>query len=169
MNIRRMEGEVVRDCILFLAGRLDTQYRWARPARGLCRVRYPPDDLLPLRQRRQAFRLLDMFDAANVTECYRRHETIVPQQALALTNSGMVLTRAGDIASTIDREVGGGVSARGAFVDSAFERILGRAPTEAERTECAAGLARLAEAFAPRARTVPRRKPGPARRWSTCS
>ena len=28
--------------------------------------------------------LLTMFDAANVSECYRRHETIVPQQALAL-------------------------------------------------------------------------------------
>ena len=48
----------------------------------------------------------------------------------------------------IDREVGGDPSARGAFVDSAFERILGRAPTEAERAECASGLARLAEAFA---------------------
>ncbi len=61
--------------------------------------RYASGDNIPL---------LSMFDAANVTECYRRHETIVPQQALALTNSGMVLTRAGEIAAVIDREVGGG-------------------------------------------------------------
>ena len=46
------------------------------------------------------------------------------------TNSGMVLTRAGEIASVIDREAGGGPQARSAFVSSAFERILGRAPTE---------------------------------------
>ncbi|MGO9462547.1 MAG: PSD1 and planctomycete cytochrome C domain-containing protein [Isosphaeraceae bacterium] len=153
MNIRRMEGEVVRDCVLFLAGRLDTQFggpdRLVASAESGTRrtiyYRYASGDRIPL---------LDMFDAANVTECYRRHETIVPQQALALTNSGMVLTRAKDIASTIDREVGGGVSARGAFVVSVFERVLGRAPTEAERTECAAGLAQLAEAFAPESKNV---------------
>jgi hypothetical protein len=91
---------------------------------------------------------LSMFDAANVTECYRRHETIVPQQALALTNSAMVLTRAGEVASIIEREVGPDPSARGALVSSAFERILGRQPTEAERAECAAGLVRLAEQLA---------------------
>ena len=40
----------------------------------------------------------------------------------------MVLTRAGEIAAVIDGEVGSGASARAAFVDSAFERILGRMP-----------------------------------------
>jgi len=147
MNVRRMEGEVVRDSILFLAGRLDSKIGGpdgpvAAAESGTRRTiyyRYASGDNVPL---------LSMFDAANVTECYRRHETIVPQQALALSNSGMVLTRAGDIASVIDRDVGSGAWARGAFVDSAFERILGRVPTAAERAECAAGLARLAEAFA---------------------
>src|SRR5205814_937142 len=92
--------------------------------------------------------LLTMFDAPNVEECYRRHETIVPQQALAMTNSGLVLARAGEIAAAIDREVGGGLSTRGEFVVSAFERILGRPPSGAERSECEAGLARLAGALA---------------------
>jgi hypothetical protein len=147
MNVRRMEGEVLRDCILLLAGRLDPRIGGpdqpvASADAGTRRTiyyRYASGDTIPL---------LSMFDAANVTECYRRYETIVPQQALALTNSGMVLTRAGDIASVIDREVGGGALARGAFLDSAFERVLGREPTEAERAECAAGLIRLAAAFA---------------------
>jgi len=146
MNVRRMEGEVVRDCILFLAGCLDSKIGGpdqpvAAAEAGTRRTIYyrnASGDNVPL---------LGMFDAANVTECYRRHETIVPQQALALTNSGMVLTRARDIAFSIDREVGGGASARGAFIDSAFERVLGREPTEAERTECAAGLVQLAGAF----------------------
>jgi hypothetical protein len=92
--------------------------------------------------------LLTMFDAPNVEECYRRHETIVPQQALAMTNSGMVLTRAGEIAAAIDREVGGDPATRSAFIVSAFERILGRPPTGAESPECETGLARLAGAFA---------------------
>ncbi len=147
MNVRRMEGEVIRDCILFLAGRLDPKIGGpdqpvASAEAGTRRTiyyRYASGDSVPL---------LSMFDAANVTECYRRHETIVPQQALALTNSGMVLTRANDIASAIDRELGGDASARRAFIESAFERVLGRAPTEAERTECAAGFVQLAQSFA---------------------
>jgi hypothetical protein len=146
MNTRRMEGEVVRDSVLFLAGRLDQkmggpEQSSAAAEAGTRRTiyyRYASGDNIPL---------LSMFDAANVTECYRRHETIVPQQALALSNSGMVLTRAGDIASLIDSEVGAGPGARGAFVDSAFERLLGRMPAEAERIECAGSLARMAQAF----------------------
>ena len=147
MNVRRMEGEVVRDSVLFLAGRLDPRIGGpeepvASAEAGTRRTiyyRYASGDNISL---------LSMFDAANVTECYRRHETIVPQQALALSNSGMVLTRAGDIASVIGDEIGTSPAARSAFVDSAFERILGRTATEAERTECVGGLARLAQAFA---------------------
>ena len=48
-----------------------------------------------------------MFDAANVTECYRRHETIVPQQALALIQQrDGVNSRQRHRESVIDREVG---------------------------------------------------------------
>jgi hypothetical protein len=147
MNLRRMEGEVVRDSILFLAGRLDSaiggpELPVASAETGTRRTiyyRYASGDNIPL---------LTIFDAANVTECYRRYETIVPQQALALANSGMVLARAGDIAAVIDREAGAGPAARDAFVDSAFLRLLGRAPTDAERAECVSGLARMASAFA---------------------
>ena len=95
-----------------------------------------------------------MFDAPNVEECYRRHETIVPQQALAMINSGMVLTRAGrDRRGDRPRSRAIGPATRPAFVVAAFERILGRAPTEAEQSECEAGLARLAAAFAAEAGT----------------
>ncbi len=157
MNDRRMEGEVVRDCVLFLSGRLDFKIGGpdqpvASAEAGTRRTiyyRYASGDNIPL---------LSIFDAANVTECYRRHETIVPQQALALNNSAMVLNRAGEIALLIDRQVGSHTSVRGAFVESAFARILGRLPTEAERAECAAGLIRLAEAFAQDSKARARRK-----------
>ena len=143
-NLKRMEGEVVRDSVLFLAGRLDPKIGGPEQpvavaetgTRRTIYYRYASGDNIPL---------LTMFDAANVTECYRRHETIVPQQALAMINSGMVLTPRRRDRGVIDREVGSdpSPSCRAAFVDAAFERILGRAPTEAERSECLAGLVRL--------------------------
>jgi hypothetical protein len=152
-NLKRMEGEVVRDSVLFLAGRLDLimggpDQPVADAETGTRRsiyYRYASGDNIPF---------LTMFDAANVTECYRRHETIVPQQALAMINSGMVLARSGDIAGVIDREVGSDESCRNAFVDSAFERILSRVPTASERSECLSSLARLVAAFAAEATTT---------------
>ena len=133
-----MEGEVVRDSVLFLAGRLDPKMGGpdqpvADAETGTRRsiyYRYASGDNIPF---------LTMFDAANVTECYRRHETIVPQQALAMINSGMVLARSSDIASAIDREVGSDASCRTAFVDSAFERIFSRVPTASERCRVPVG------------------------------
>jgi hypothetical protein len=147
MNEHRMEGEVVRDCILNLAGSLDCKIGGpdqpvAAAETGNRRTiyyRYASGDNIPL---------LSTFDAANVTECYRRYETIVPQQALALTNSAMVLTRAAEIAALIEREVGSRPTARPAFVAAVFERVLGRLPTDAERAECLSGLVRLATTFA---------------------
>ena len=147
MNPRRMEGEVIRDTLLALAGRLDATMGGpdlpiAAAETGTRRTLYyrvARDERIPL---------LTMFDAPNVEECYRRHETIVPQQALAMTNSGMVLTRALEIAAAIDREVGGAPSMRSRFVVSAFERILGRLPSGAESGACEAALARLAGALA---------------------
>ena len=37
---------------------------------------------------------LAMFDSPNVTDCYRRSETVVPQQALAMVNSSLSLAQA---------------------------------------------------------------------------
>jgi len=90
-----------------------------------------------------------MFDAPNVEECYRRDETIVPQQALALTNSAIALARAAEIATAIDTEVGesDSPSTRVAFVVSAFERFLCRPPTNAEQVECSKALDRLRDVF----------------------
>ena len=148
MNAGRMEGEVIRDSLLFMAERLDVTMGGPdlpidfaeSGSRRTLYYRTARDERIPI---------LTVFDAPNVEECYRRHETIVPQQALALSNSGMVLTRAGQIAAAIDREVGAEPSPaiRAAFVISAFERILGRSPRVAEQAECEAGLVSLAQAF----------------------
>jgi hypothetical protein len=135
MNPRRMEAELVRDGVLHVAGRLD-------PARGGPELPYAKLLETPRRslyfqhaaEKQAAFLLL--FDAANVNECYERSESIVPQQALALANSPLVLEASRLLAASLTK----GAPAPDAFVAAAFERVLGRAPTAAERSECAAFL-----------------------------
>jgi Protein of unknown function (DUF1553)/Protein of unknown function (DUF1549)/Planctomycete cytochrome C len=161
MNVKRMEAEVIRDSLIHLAGRLDSRMGGAdlplAAAETIHRrsiyYRYARGDRIPF---------LVMFDAPSVEECYRRDETIVPQQALALTNSAVALARAGEIAAVINNEVGENDThaARAAFVVSAFERVLGRTPTDGERAECAGALDRLRSVFSleSRAERVPHLK-----------
>lgn len=99
-NPLRVESQVVRDTILSLAGKLDL-------TRG--------GPTVPLAQQADSNRrslyffhsnnernlFLTMFDEATVTECYRREESIVPQQALALTNSRLVLDAIAPIADRL--------------------------------------------------------------------
>jgi Protein of unknown function (DUF1553)/Protein of unknown function (DUF1549)/Planctomycete cytochrome C len=156
MNVRRMESEVIRDSLLHLAGRLDTRLGGTdlplasaeTTNRRSIYYRYARGDRIPF---------LVMFDAPSVEECYRRDETIVPQQALALTNSGIALARAAEIAAAIDKEVGesDAPEVRSAFVISAFERVLGRTPTDGERAESASALERLSSVFASEGRAGP--------------
>ena len=127
MNSRRMEAELVRDSILQVAGVLD-------PTRGGPDL--DPKEGLTSFRRSLYFRhaaekqveFLTIFDAANVTECYERTESVVPQQALALANSALSFDMAHRVATSLKAETD--------FVGRAFERVLGRTPTEAEREAC---------------------------------
>src|SRR5690606_18180186 len=107
MNPRRLEGEAIRDTLLFLSGRLDRRMTGpdlpiasadADPADGRRRTIYYRYTL------REHLPLLTPFDFANPDECYRRHETIVPQQSPALANSNDVLGLATQNAPADDRE-----------------------------------------------------------------
>ena len=49
---------------------------------------------------------LEMFDRPNVTDCYRRSETVVPQQALAMVNSSLTLAQARRLAAKLASELG---------------------------------------------------------------
>jgi hypothetical protein len=153
MNARRMEAEVVRDSLLYLGGDID----WTMGG--------PPLDCLdgPGSARRSVYHrysrgdkmvFLTTFDAAAVEECYRRHESIVPEQALALSNSDFSWDQARRIARRIEGDLAaeGGrtvpergavpfVSPSTAFVTAAFGVVLGRAPEPAEAKACAGFLA----------------------------
>jgi hypothetical protein len=123
----------VRDSVLAVAGSLDT-------AMGGPDIDYNLG--LTTRRRSLYFRhaaekemeFLYLFDAANVTECYQRPESIIPQQALALSNSSLVLAQARLLARRLSTETPGSVEA---FINVAFEQILSRGPTAQEQATCA--------------------------------
>ena len=72
--------------------------------------------------------MLRVFDEASPIECFERSESIVPQQALALSNSKLSQNVAQAIATHLPVE-------QRAFAPAAFQRVLGRAPAPAELTE----------------------------------
>ncbi|MCC7420860.1 MAG: DUF1549 domain-containing protein [Planctomycetaceae bacterium] len=146
MNFHRIEAEAVRDSVLATAGRLDRTRGGAEIPEGETQTnlrrsvyfRNTPND---------KSKFLELFDIANPNECYRRKESVVPQQALALMNSGLALDSARLLARklsepTADRD---DADARNAFLTAAFESILTRQPTDEERAACVrfleAGLA----------------------------
>lgn len=138
MNPRRMESEAVRDSLLAVAGQLDG-------AMGGPEMDH--DAWLDSKRRSIYFRhasekqvlFLKLFDTASVTECYRRTESIVPQQGLALANSPLAVAQARRAAERLTQEAGDGDDADD-YVRRAFALILTRAPSDAELAECVAFL-----------------------------
>jgi hypothetical protein len=132
-NIRRLEAEAVRDSVLAVAGGLDG-------TRGGPDIDYADGEKNSRRsvyfrhayEKQMTFLLL--FDAASPNECYRRTESIVPQQALALANSSLVHTQAVKLAEILQAETQG--QSPDTFITQAFEQILGRPPWNDELTAC---------------------------------
>ena len=127
MNSRRMESQVVRDSLLHLAGTLDL-------TRGGPPVTPSPDarrrSLYFFHSRDGRSKFLSTFDDADVFACYRRSESIVPQQALAMMNSQTATAAAKQIAETFNPDMN-----PKAFARAAFMKILAREPAEAELAE----------------------------------
>jgi hypothetical protein len=93
---------------------------------------------------------LDLFDRPNVVECYRRSESVVPQQALAMANSPLSLAQARLLAKTLSAESASepNQEAEEKFITAAFEQVLARPPSAAETLECGKFLADQAQRFA---------------------
>jgi len=142
MNSVRMEAEVIRDSLLHLAGELDTAFGGSSidPVKdALSRRR----SLYFVHSHNDHHHFLSMFDDANVLECYRRAESIVPQQALALSNSKLAMSMADQIADRLSRQLGPVTDVE--FIRAAFETLLACEPTAAEQAECDQALARLSD------------------------
>jgi hypothetical protein len=137
-NSSRMESEVVRDSLLFIAGRLDLT---------MGGVEIENKEALTTTRRSLYYSvhpesggkssLGELFDAPDPLDCYRRVSSIVPQQALALTNSELVHESSVAIVKTW-QDSGGGSAEQ--FVSYLFEQILSRQPTHAEIQVCLSAL-----------------------------
>jgi hypothetical protein len=129
----RLESQVVRDAILALAGTLDAAMG-GPPVPASAQASSTRRSLYFFHSNNERNAFLTTFDEALVKECYRREQSIVPQQALALTNSRLVLDAARPIAERLTRRLAsaGGPDDDAAFARSAFLVLLGVEPGEAE-------------------------------------
>lgn len=133
----RLEAQVVRDAVLAVAGLLDVS-PGGPPV--------PPDRQAESRRRSLYFTHSDtsrnpflvVFDDAAVKDCYRREESVVPQQALALSHAALVH----EAAATVARRLSADGAGDAAFVDRAFVAVLARPADDAERDACLGALER---------------------------
>jgi hypothetical protein len=130
MNTLRMESQVLRDSLLKLAGELDPKIGGPSIAVGNGNRR----SLYFRHSRDDKDKFLATFDDADFLQCYRRQESVLPQQALALANSKLSHEMAEGIALRILEQVDG--DAFPDFTAVVFELLLGRKATEAELSEC---------------------------------
>lgn len=137
MNSRRMESEVIRDSTLALSGELDlalngpeipeTQGETSR--RRSLYFRSTPNEKMSF---------LNVFDQANPNECYRRQESVMPQQALALTNSLLSLDQAAGLCDMILEDLASAnrPAQIGNIIPAVFEHVLSRSPKPSEFAAC---------------------------------
>jgi hypothetical protein len=141
MNPKRMEAEAVRDNVLYVAGSLDLTPGGPDldPEAGL---KSPRRSLYFRHAKEKRVAFLRLFDSPNVLSCYRRSESVAPQQALALANSSLCREQARLLARTLYQRITRerAVPNHESFVTAAFARVLGRSPTLEEVTTCRAFL-----------------------------
>jgi hypothetical protein len=139
MNPKRLESQAVRDGVLALSGTLDLTL--GGPSIPVPQQESSNRRALYLQQHGELEdRFLGAFDNASVFECYRRRESVTPQQALALTNSRIARSAAESMAATLAS------LPDDAFITSAFSAILSRQPSSAESKVCLQGLAAFSAA-----------------------
>ena len=131
----RLESQIVRDSLLALSGTL-------KPTMGGPSVSPSGQDGS---RRRSIYvkhsltdrnRFLDTFDEATVLECYRRDQSVRPQQALALSNSKLVMESSPKIARRISELA----PDDNTFIRKAFVAVIGCEASPPEITACAEAL-----------------------------
>jgi len=133
MNPRRMEAETVRDSLLSVSGQLDLtmggpeieEVQAERTYRRSLYFHHTPESQATF---------LKLFNAPDPTDCYKREESIVPQQALALANSGLSRTQGRLLTRSISERLKSSQDSA-SFIRAAFETTLGRQPESKELVE----------------------------------
>ena len=128
MNSRPMDSQVIRDSLLALSGQLDLK-------RGGPSIPPGPNvkrrSLYLVHSRDGRDKFVANFDDADVFQCYRRDESIIPQRALAMMNS----REANQAAAQIVEQFKSLPDSR-RFAEATFELVLSRKPSPAELDAC---------------------------------
>jgi hypothetical protein len=135
MNTRRLEAELVRDSIFYTAGNLDLTRGGPDFACALASTT-PRRSIYFQHAYEKQNKFLELFDSASVNECYRRSESVVPQQALAMANSDVTLNESRMLARKLQDVAAKNPEPDKTFVRLAYNQILARNPTSAELVEC---------------------------------
>ncbi len=138
----RMDAQVLRDSLLQLAGELDTTR--GGPSIAVADEGSRRRSLYFVHSHNEHQKFLATFNDASVLDCYRRAESIVPEQALALENSPLAAQLSAKIAQRLTAAEPG--AADRDFARAAFLAVLACEPSESELALATAGLARLAAA-----------------------
>ena len=148
---RRLEGEEVRDSILYLSGRLNLERggpsvfpalpadladfaRYGRGGEAMWEPNERDEDgrrrsIYTFQRRSMPLPMMAAFDAPVFSEsCERRSATTTPLQALAMMNGNLMHEEAGHLAKRVAAESGD----RAVQVKRAFGIVLGRTPSDAE-------------------------------------
>jgi len=154
MNPVRMEAQVVRDSLFHLAGELSDQV--GGPPVAQTEPMSPRRSLYFVHSHNDHNQFLSTFDDASVQDCYRRGESVVPVQALALWNSRLSMTMAAKITDRLNQRLGEASDAK--FAAEAFRLLLCCAPTAEERSACEQALVDLKSALEKRGGPEPGRR-----------
>ena len=136
MDNRRVEAEVVRDSILAMGGNLDLALGGPEvapdkapqvPRRSLYFGNYPEDV--------GRINMLGLFNAADPNGCYRRDNSVMPQQSLALVNSQFAIDQSRRATRHIGKSLPADVDDK-SFITAAYEVVLSRRPGEQELKLC---------------------------------
>jgi hypothetical protein len=132
---RRMEAELVRDNVLWSAGILDLSMGGPEVDHNQGLVSRRRSLYLRCAPEKEV-EFLKIFDGPNATECYLRRPSVIPQQALALANSQLVVEQSRELAKKLAAH-----TEPDAFIHVAFLRILAREATADELAACRQFLA----------------------------
>ncbi len=154
-NTRRVEGEVVRDSLLRVTGNLDATLGGPEidQNKGLTTFRR---SVYYRHAHEKYMTFLKTFDAPNIVECYKRDETLIPQQGLALFNSRLAIDQSRHLAARLTKPLANvqkGLDR--AFIVSAFESVLSRPPSDEEVAAATSFLSEQTELFKERRQLTP--------------
>ncbi len=132
MPSRRMEGEIIRDNLLWIAGRMD-------PVMGGPDIDHTTAQESRRRSiymrhgREKLVEFVQIFDGPKVSECYMREESVQPHQALAMANSKLTNLAAKSVSQRLSGQSGDDPEV---FIEQAYLTVLGKAPKAEEKKLC---------------------------------